>query len=258
MVGISIIMPTFNSEKYIKDSIRSVQAQTYTDWELLIIDDVSLDNTVKIAKQFSKTDNRIKVVELDTNGGPAKARNVGLQNACGDFIAFLDSDDVWLPEKLEKQLEFINLQNTGNRKCVFCCTAYELINENGDSRNVIIRPPVVTGYWKALFLGNPIGNLTVLYNRQEIGEMQVPLIKKRNDFALWLKILRKNNKCYGMQNVLAQHRIRKDSVSANKFALLKYQWELYHKIERQPLIIAVSAMISLFIVKGIGFGRFKV
>lgn len=258
MANISIIMPTYNSEKYIKASIRSVQLQTYTDWELLIVDDVSTDNTVKSARQFAEADNRIKVFELDVNGGPATARNIGLKNATGNYVAFLDSDDLWLPEKLEKQIAFMNSIITSKGNCVFCCTAYELINENGDSRNIIVRPPTLTGYWKALFLGNPIGNLTVLYDRTRIGDLQVPLIKKRNDFALWLKILRNNNKCYGMQDVLAKHRIRKGSVSANKIALIKYQWELYHKIERQPFVVALAAMVSLFIVKGIGLGKCKV
>lgn len=257
MTSISIIMPTYNSEKYIKAAIKSVQDQTLTDWELLIVDDASSDKTVEIAKQYAAIDNRIKVFQLETNGGPAKARNLGLKNVSGMYIAFLDSDDLWMPEKLEKQISFINSKGSANEKCNFCCTAYELINDEGDSQNIIVRPPAIIGYWKALFLGNPIGNLTALYNRNEIGDIQVPLIKKRNDFALWLKILKENNKCYGMQDVLAKHRIRKGSVSANKFALIKYQWQLYHEIEGQPFTIALLAMISLFFIKGIGWGKCK-
>lgn len=257
MASVSIIMPTFNSEKYIEDAIASVTAQTYTDWELLIVDDASLDRTVEVAKRYADSDKRISVFRLNINGGPAQARNVGLQHASGEFVAFLDSDDLWMPEKLEKQLDYIDSIKTTDEKCLFCCTAYELINENGTSRNVVVRPPEIIGYWKALFLGNPIGNLTALYNRKKIGDIQVPLIRKRNDFALWLIILRQSYKCYGMQDVLAKHRVRKGSVSANKLALIKYQWELYRHVERQPLVVSFWAMISLFIVKGIGLGKCK-
>ena len=245
---VSVVMPTYNCGRYIADSIRSIQAQTYENWELWIVDDHSTDNTSSEVAPFLK-DSRIHYIYLQENGGPAKARNEALRRAQGDYIAFLDSDDIWYPEKLELQLAFM-----AEKKCFFSCTGYRKMNESGQSLNTAILPHPCVGYWKTYFLSDPIGNSTVIYDRRYFGDRQVPLIRKRNDFALWLQLLRDGACCYGMDDILMDYRVRKQSVSSNKLGLIKYHWELYRHIEKRSLVVSILGVFTWAFVKGTGFG----
>lgn len=245
---VSVIMPTYNCGQYVADSIRSVQAQTYGNWELWIIDDHSTDNTPTVVRPFLE-DTRIHYVYLEKNGGPAAARNEALRQAQGDYVAFLDSDDVWYPDKLERQLAFMI-----QKKCFFSCTAYRKMNENGQPMSKVILPHAVVGYWKTYFLSDPIGNSTVVYDRNYFGDRQVPLIRKRNDFALWLQLLRDGDCCYGMEDVLMDYRVRKQSVSSNKLSLAKYHWKLYHHIENRNIIVSALGVFCWAFIKGTGIG----
>lgn len=245
---VSVIMPTYNCGEYIAEAIKSVQAQTIPDWELLIVDDCSQDDTESVVKKFLN-DNRIRYEKLPGNGGPAVARTQGLRKADGHYIAFLDSDDIWFPQKLESQIAFMEKEDVA-----FSCTAYKQIDEKGNDLSVELYPPQKTDYKKMLMLSNPIGNLTVMYNQTKLGRYEVPSIKKRNDFALWLKILHDTPYCAGMQNVLAAYRVRTNSVSSNKLKQAKYHWQLYRKIEKLHLWTAVWAMICWAWVKGTGIG----
>lgn len=253
---VSIIMPSYNSEKYIGEAIESVQKQTVSDWELIIVDDASLDQTAGRVSAYL-TDERIRFVQLEQNSGTAAVRNRALDLARGTYIAFLDSDDLWNEDKLEKQLMFIREQEEAGRDCWFTCAGYQKIDEQGEPLLRGVLPPKKTGYWKALFLSNPIGNSTVIYHRERFKDIRVPDIRKRNDFALWLAMLHNHNICYGMEEILASYRVRKNSISAHKLPLIKYHWILYRKIEKLPAPVALTAVLCWAFVKGTGIGVHK-
>lgn len=252
---VSVIMPTYNCANYISESIESVIAQTETNWEIQIVDDCSTDNTQEILKKYLKRyPDKIHYYRLPKNSGPAVARTEAIKRASGKYIAFLDSDDLWYPEKLEKQIAFMKL--TGAK---FSCTAYEQMDSSGKKLNRALIPPKMVSYDKCIKLANPIGNLTVMYNQEELGKFVVPTIKKRNDFALWLQILKRTSYCYGMQEVLGVYRIgRKGSVSHNKLRQAKYHWQLYHKIENHGLLRSSYEVFCWAFVKGTGIGLHKV
>ncbi len=226
---VSIIMPTYNCGGYIGETIDSVISQTYDNWELIIVDDCSKDDTEKVVKKF-KNDNRIRYIKLERNSGAAVARTEAMKKAKGDYMAFLDSDDLWYPEKLEKQLKFMK-----ENKYDFTCTAYEQIDENGKFLKKIVRPKVKADYNRIL-LDCPVGNSTVMYNVNALGKYEVPNIRKRNDDALWLQIIKKAGYIYGKDEVLMKYRVRNNSISSNKWSLVKYHWQLYRKIEHLSVV----------------------
>lgn len=249
---VSVVMPTYNCGKYIAESIESVLHQTIPDWELQIVDDCSTDNTQEILQPYLERYSNIHYYRLLKNSGPAAARTEAIKRATGKYIAFLDSDDLWMPDKLEKQIAY--MEHTG---IAFSCTGYEQIDEYGKSLHVVCIPPKKTDYNKMLRLSNPIGNLSVMYDQSKLGKYEVPPIKKRNDFALWLKILHDTPYCGGMSEILAKYRVRKNSVSSNKLGQAKYHWELYRKIEKLNLVKASWAMVCWAWVKGTGIGLVK-
>lgn len=222
---VSVITPTYNCAQFIGETIESVQAQSYQNWEMIIVDDQSTDNTKEIVENYNKQDSRIKYNRLKTNSGAAVARTAAITLAKGQYMAFCDSDDLWMPDKLEKQLAFMN--NTGY---VFTCTAYEQIDEEGKSLNRIIKPKIKCDYNRML-LDCPVGNSTVMYDISKMGKFSVPNIRKRNDDALWLQMLKKEKYIWGMQDVLMKYRIRSNSISSNKLNVIKYHWILYRDIE---------------------------
>ena len=247
---VSVIMPTYNCGKYIIESIESVINQTITDWEILIVDDCSTDKTKDVLQPYLEKYQSIHYYCLSKNSGPAVARTEAIKRATGKYIAFLDSDDIWHPEKLEKQIEF--MKKTGAK---FSATAYAQMDETGKEIGIVCIPPKKMGYKKCIRLSNPIGNLTVMYNQEALGKFEVPMIKKRNDFALWLQILKKTDYCYGMQETLATYRLgRMGSVSSNKLSQAKYHWQLYHKIEGHGFIRSCYEMGCWAFVKGTGIG----
>lgn len=256
---VSIIMPTYNCGTFIAESIHSVVKQTYAHWELLIIDDCSTDNTEEVVRPFL-ADKRVRYVCLEKNSGTAAARSKGLSLVTGDFVAFLDSDDLWVPEKLEKQLGFMAKNVEQGIPCYFTATAYRHMDDFGNNLPTLCIPPKKTGYWKMLFLSDPIGNSTTLYDRRHFGDQKIPDIRKRNDFALWLQMLRDGDACYGIEEQLVRYRIRSDSLSFRKLPLYKYHWLLYRHIEKLPLITSLFALFCWAFVKGthIGLKRKKI
>lgn len=248
---VSVVMPAYNCERFIGESIESVLRQTYTAWELIIVDDGSTDKTAEIARTYAADEGRITVMELRDNAGPAGARNRAIAAAKGKYLAFLDSDDIWYEDKLKKQINF--MQSSG---AVFSYTNYEKITENGEKTGITVRSPSRVDYKTMLFMGDPIGNLTVVLDISVIGKTIVPDIRKRNDYALWLKVLRDKNcsTAYGLSEVLASYRLRSESVSHGgalftKVKLLKYYWQLYRKIERLSVLKSFAAIISLIAIK---------
>ena len=182
---VSIITPTYNCAKFISKTIDSVQAQTYQNWEMIIVDDKSDDNTKDIVEEYMKKDCRIKYYLLEENSGAAVARTVAMKQAQGAYMAFLDSDDIWMPDKLEKQIKWMEENNYA-----FSCTSYEQIDEENALLGRIIKAVEKTDY-NRLLLDCPVGNSTVMYNVEKMGKFEVPNIRKRNDDALWLQMLKK-------------------------------------------------------------------
>ena len=240
---VSIIMPTYNCADYILETIKSVQVQTWQNWELLIVDDCSSDNTEDIIKSILKEDSRINFYKLHQNSGAAMARNKAMEMARGDYMAFLDSDDIWLPEKLEKQIGFMK-----ENDIYFSCTAYEWIDEKGTPLNKVINTVKKADY-NRLLLDCPVGNSTVMYNVSLLGKFVTPNIRKRNDDALWLQILKKEKYIYGMKDVLMKYRIRSNSISRNKLSLIKYHWKLYRDIEHLSIFRSIFHITYWIIIK---------
>ncbi|TYB33573.1 MAG: glycosyltransferase family 2 protein [Flexistipes sinusarabici] len=222
---VSVITPSYNSAKFISQTIESVLAQTYENWEMIIVDDASPDNSNDIIENYCEKDSRIKLIKLERNSGPAVARNRAIEKAKGRYMAFLDADDLWKPEKLEKQLVFMY-----DNGCSFSYSFYETMNEEGKRLYKIIRPPVKLSY-NDMLKSNYIGCLTVIYDTEKLGKMYMPLIKKRQDYGLWLNILKKIDYAFCAPEVLAIYRVRESSISINKFTLLKYNWKLFRKCE---------------------------
>lgn len=241
---VSIIMPTFDSAKYITSSVASVIAQSYTDWELIIVDDCSTDNTAQVVSALLEQDSRISYIRLETNSGAAVARNAGIERAKGKYMAFLDSDDLWYPEKLEKQISFMETNGYN-----FSCTSYEHINEDGSFGGRVVKPFKKADYNLCLYYGDCIGNSTAVYNVEALGKFYVPQIRKRNDFALWLQVLKKEKYVYGIKEVLSSYRKREQSLSQKKLSLVKYQWQLYYEIEKLGVIKTSLAFVTLFVRK---------
>ncbi|WP_415902812.1 glycosyltransferase family 2 protein [Neptuniibacter sp. QD29_5] len=228
MALVSIITPVYNSSDFILDSIKSVVNQTVEDWELILVDDCSSDSTAQIIKNYALTDSRVKFFQLEKNSGAAVARNFAINEARGRYIAFLDSDDLWHEEKLSKQLSFMQ-----DNQVAFTYSSYQQIDEEGNSLSEISVPSKV-GY-KQLLKTNVIGCLTVIYDTEMIGKHEMPLIRKRQDFGLWLKLLKTVDYAYGIKEPLAFYRVRKGSISSNKLSAAKFTWDLYRKIECLPL-----------------------
>lgn len=224
---VSVIMPAYNCADYIGKSIDSVLGQTYRNWELVIVDDCSTDGTYRIAQTYADKDKRIKVHRLDENSGAAIARNKAADLSGGYYLAFLDSDDLWKPEKLDRQIRFME-----SNDYLFSCTAYGKVDEQGSILDKVVHCHAKYDY--ELVLHECFGNSTVVYNAEKLGRVHGADIRKRNDFALWLKVIKLAQNAYGLDEVLGYHRIRNDSISYKKSELVKWQWYVYRNIERLP------------------------
>ncbi|MEI4602653.1 glycosyltransferase family 2 protein [Bacillus cereus] len=222
---VSIVTPSYNASSFIKETIQSVQSQTYKKWEMIIIDDVSKDNTCELIKEEIKKDDRIRLIELEENGGAAIARNTGINCAEGKYIAFLDSDDLWLPEKLEKQVAFMQ-----NNDLAFSFTSYQIMNQDGILTDKVVQVPEKINY-NELLKNTIIGCLTVMLDIEKLGKVQMPNIRTRQDTATWLKILRQGHYAYGLDEVLSKYRKVENSISSKKFRMAKMNWKLYREIE---------------------------
>ncbi|WP_432472053.1 glycosyltransferase family 2 protein [Amphritea sp. HPY] len=239
---VSVIMPSYNSADHISASISSVLQQTFTDWELLIIDDCSSDNTAEVVKGFLQN-SRIKLIQLEKNEGAAIARNVGIERSQGRYIAFLDSDDIWLPYKLETQLSFMKKNNV-----YFSYAAYKKIDEEGSFLGHVRVPDRVN--YNSLLKSCVIGCLTVVYDTDFFGKIYMPKIRKRQDFGLWLKMLKRVDFAYGISEPLALYRVRVGSISHNKIIAAGYTWRLYREVEQLSLIKSIY-FFSHYFVKGV-------
>lgn len=228
---VSIIMPSWNTSEYIGQSIQSIIDQTYKNWELIIVDDCSTDCTNKIVGEFN--DSRIKYFKNNENIGAALTRNKALRMAKGEWIAFLDSDDLWNPLKLEKQLKFMIENNI-----YFSYHNYEKIDENSKPIGILVTGPKIVTQRKMYNYGYP-GCLTFMYSAKRMGMVQIQDIKKNNDYAILLKLCKVDD-CYLLDENLAKYRIRKNSISHDKFLKkLKSHYELFKVCDNQSWLSSI-------------------
>lgn len=225
---ISIIVPVYNVEKYIRETMDCVRAQTYENWELLLVEDCGTDKTVEVIEQYlqEKADGRIRLIRQASNMGAAKSRNRGLAEAQGRYIAYLDADDLWVPEKLEKELRF--MQEKG---VAFAFTGYEFADADGVGTGKIVRVPETLNYKQALS-NTTIFTTTVMFDTEKISKdlLEMPIIKSE-DTALWYKVLRNGYTAYGLDENLVKYRRVGKSLSSNKLEALRRIWNLYRKAE---------------------------
>lgn len=235
---VSIITPLYNGNKFIESAIVSVRNQTFSNWELLIVDDCSEDNSPVLVRNFTESDNRIKLFTLERNGGAAVARNFGIRAASGRFIAFLDCDDEWLPDKLEKQLDL--LSQTG---ASFCFGAYIRVNEVGTFLGPIGVPRLLT-YNEALKT-NYVGCLTAIYDTINLGKVFMPeSMPCHEDYPLWLHIIKKSGVGVGVPTVLAKYCVRSSSLSSNKLKTVRQIWYIYREIERLNFLSSIFFLVN--------------
>ena len=226
--AVSVITAAHDAEATLAAAIGSVRAQTDPDWEMLIVDDASTDGTKELAAAWAARDPRIGVIARAENGGAAAARNEGIRAARGRFIAFLDADDRWRPEKLARQRAFMDA-----RGAALSFTAYR--REDGAGRDLgLVRVPAAVDY-ATLLKGNVIGCLTAVYDTRHFGKVEMPPLRKRQDYGLWLKLLRAGGVAHGLDEVLADYRVAPRSLSGNKLAAARGTWRLYREAEGLPL-----------------------
>lgn len=219
---ISIIIPAYNAEDYISETIQSVQAQTYQDWEMIIVDDCSTDYTSVVVSDYIKTDSRIRLIKAPKNGGVARARNMGLEHAKGDYIAFVDSDDLWRPDKLEKQLAFMQAKG-----CVISYTDFQKFNTFDGSLGKVIHCPKRMRA-KDILKNTAIGCLTVMVDKKKAGEFRMPLLSHTEDNCTWYHILKYTGQtAYNVGEVLSLYRDGNASMTRNKGKSAKLQWQTY-------------------------------
>lgn len=224
---ISIIVPVYNAEKFLKDTIKTEEEQTYTKWELIFVNDCSKDKSSEIIEKTIKENNKIKLINLKQNSGAAVARNTGIDNAKGQYIAFLDADDLWNKEKLEKQIKYMK-----EKECAFSFTGYEFANEDGIGNGKIVNVPNTISYKQAL-KNTTIWTSTVMFDVKKLGKelIQMPNVKRGQDTATWWKVLKKIDYAYGINEILSYYRRTNESLSANKIKALKRTWNLYRNVE---------------------------
>ena len=230
---ISIITPSYNSEKYLKECIESVLNQTYSNWEMLIVDDASIDGSRSIIESYSSKEPRIKAILLDKNIGASEARNIAIDKSEGRYIAFLDSDDIWFSEKLDVQLMFMR-----DNKCSFTFSSYEIITEDGLKVTSRILVPIKISY--SQYLKNTIiGCLTVMIDKSKFDNIKMPILRSSHDMALWLELLREGGYAYGIQQPLAQYRNVKSSNTSNKFKAACDVWKVYRYHENLSFLYSI-------------------
>ena len=229
---ISIIVPMYNAEKFIGKTIESVLAQTYQNWEMLIMNDVSTDNSLAIVSVYAKKDERIKIVNTEKNVGVVKGRNFLIDLASGKYIAFLDADDYWHNEKLEKQIKFMKEKNAS-----ISCTEYTRVKENEEKINDVIIKEEIS--YNDMLKNNYLGCLTVIYDAEKIGKRYFKELEKNEDYVLWLEIVKDVDIIYGLKENLAYYRVLDNSRSSNKVKTAKVRWEIYRKIEKLSLLKSI-------------------
>lgn len=235
---VSVIMPCYNMASFIVETIQSVQAQTYPHWELLIVDDASTDATVDLIRPFCQADPRIKLEVREGHLGIAGSRNECLKRAEGRYLAFLDADDLWHPDKLQRQLQFMQENDIG-----FSYSSYDCISEDSQPLEKVVHAKAVLDYDGYLH-NTIIGCSTVMLDTERVGEVTVPHFRTSEDTATWLSLLRKGIIAHGIDTPLTSYRIRRKSASSNKMKASYDLWTVYRKQERLPFFKAMECFLS--------------
>lgn len=221
---VSIVMPAHNCERFVEEAIRSVATQTYGNWELIVVDDCSTDKTVEIVNKY--VSDRVKLIRMDQNRGAAIARNTGVTEARGEYLAFIDADDLWLPEKLERQVKFMQ-----EKDCEFSFTGYEFADAEGRPNGKVVRVPATITYKQAL-RNTTIWTSTVMFDMRKLSKKDVEMPNVASeDTATWWKVLKKIECAYGIDEPLAIYRRSNGTLSANKMVAISRIWRLYRKQE---------------------------
>ncbi len=228
---ISIIVPVYNAEHFLADTIKTVQDQTYQNWEMILVDDYSKDNSIKVIQKAMKKDKRIKLFCQKQNGGAALARNRGIMEASGDYICFLDADDLWHKDKLQKQLNFMK-----ENKCAFSFTGYQFVNVYGIKNGKKVWVPKKISYKDAL-KNTTISTITTMFNMYIIDKKDIMMPNvKSEDTATWWQVLKKVNYAYSINEILSYYRRSKNTSSSNKIKAVKQTWNLYRNVEKFNII----------------------
>ncbi len=222
---VSVIIPVYKVEWIIETTIKSIQDQTYKDLEIVLVDDCSPDNSADIIKQMMVKDERIRYYKLDENSGAAVARNRAIRESRGRYIAFLDSDDMWEPDKLEKELELMK-----EKECGFVYSAIKMIDKDGKVTKESTYVPKRLSY-RTILTRTYIATSSVMLDMNKVGEFQMPLRRSGQDYATWLMLLRRVDYAYGIQEPLVRYRNSPDSLSSNKIASLKKVFSVQTKFE---------------------------
>jgi len=240
---VSVITPAYNSARFIAETIASVKNQTFSNWEMIVVDDASRDDTENIVTEIARHDPRIRFAKLSKNSGAGVARQTAVEMALGRYIAFLDADDLWKPEKLKKQLHFLSESNQG-----FAFSAYDGIDQHGKPTGVRVNVPKRLTY-RILFFCNFVGNLTGIYDTEVFGKIPISTVRKRQDWILWLHVLKKLKRVQSMPESLALYRVHGQSLSSSKLRLLKDNYAVYRLHHRLNPIAAMLAMGGFLIVQ---------
>lgn len=229
---VSIVTATYNSANEIVATYESILRQSFQNWEWIVTDDCSTDNTLEILQVLVESDNRIKILKNTQNSGAAVSRNKSLENVNGDFIAFIDSDDIWLPSKLEKQVKFMEKNNID-----FSFTAYEIINAKGETsgQSVDTKLKGFVTYENMLKKKATLGCSTVMLRCCAFRDVFMPLLRTGQDYATWLKLLKTGKNAFPLNDVLTQYRVLPNSISRNKIKKAKRQWQIYRQVEKLSL-----------------------
>ena len=226
---VSIVMPAYNTAPFIEETIRSIQGQTHTRWELIVVDDGSSDDTGSVVQALAETDARIRLISLPRNVGPGPARNVGMASASGRYLAFQDSEDLWVAGKLEQQLRFLR-----ERDAAFVFSGYSMIDDAGRPIGRPVTVPERVDY-RTLLHNTIIAMITVLVDRERVGPLQLPDLPQHEDLVMWFRVLKRGVVAHGIPDPLARYRILGNSASRNKWRSARRMWNVYRRIERLSL-----------------------
>jgi teichuronic acid biosynthesis glycosyltransferase TuaG len=246
---ISIVTPGYNAARFVGATIESVLSQTYEDWELLVVDDCSRDETAEIVARYAASDPRVRLLRHERNGGPARSRDTAIAAARGRYVAFLDSDDLWLPWKLERQLAY--MRQTG---AAFTFTAYRRISADGHRTGRLIHVPSRLRY-ADLLSRTAIATSTVVLDRQLTGPFSMT-ITYYDDFALWLDILKRGLEAHGLSDDLMRYRVVGKSVSRNKLRSAKWVWRTYRQVEKLSVPYSVWCFLQYALHAAVKYRRF--
>ena len=238
-VKVSVITPSYNSERYISETIKSVQSQTYQNWEMIIVDDCSTDSTCEIVSEFAQKDARIRLLRQERNSGAGAARTRAMRESTGRFIAYLDADDIWKPDKIERQMSFML-----ERKCGFSCTSYEVIDDDGNKLGKQVRMLPKVDY-VGFLTNNLLQTVGIMVDTETVDKelLVMPDIRRRQDAATWLQILKAGHECYGIDEILAEYRRAAGSLSSNKIKAVKGVWYLYRDIEHLSFLFSCYCFV---------------